>query len=115
MIFTEEHYKMLHLWSGYGVSQKSFSVLFDPETRKIVRLTDSTIESMLGQGALMEDINAFFPIYVKEYYENMSEPYNTFYKDRLYYQRTLYNEADSLKDNFIKEEEARVRYRRGKK
>lgn len=44
----------------------------------------------------------------------MSEPYNTFYKDRLYYQRTLYNEADSLKDNFIKEEEARVRYRRSK-
>lgn len=115
MIFTEEHYKMLHLWSGYGVSQQSFSVLFDPETKKIVRLTDCTIESMLGQGALMEDINAFLPKYVKEYYEHMAEPYNTLYKDRLYYQKTLYNEADSLKDKFIEEEEARVRYRRSEK
>ncbi len=115
MIFTEEHYKMLHLWSGYGVSQQSFSVLFDPETKKIVRLTDCTIESMLGQGALMEDINAFLPKYVKEYYEHMAEPYDTLYKDRLYYQKTLYNEADSLKDKFIEEEEARVRYRRSEK
>ena len=115
MIFTEEHYKMLHLWSGYGVSQQFFSVLFDPETKKIVRLTDCTIESMLGQGALMEDINAFLPKYVKEYYEHMAEPYDTLYKDRLYYQKTLYNEADSLKDKFIEEEEARVRYRRSEK
>lgn len=115
IIFTEEHYKMLHLWSGYGVSQQSFSVLFDPETKKIVRLTDCTIESMLGQGALMEDINAFLPKYVKEYYEHMAEPYDTLYKDRLYYQKTLYNEADSLKDKFIEEEEARVRYRRSEK
>lgn len=115
MIFTEEHYKMLHLWSGYGVSQQSFSVLFDPETKKIVRLTDCTIESMLGQGALMEDINAFLPKYVKEYYEHMAEPYDTLYKDRLYYQKTLYNGADSLKDKFIEEEEARVRYRRSEK
>lgn len=115
MIFTEEHYKMLHLWSSYDICQKDFSVLFDPETKKIVRLTDGTIEQMLGQGALMEDINAFFPKYVKEYYEHMAEPYNTWYKQKLYYETTLRPCADSLKDKFIEEGEARVKYRRGEK
>lgn len=115
MIFTEEHYKMLHLWSSYGMCQRDFSVLFDPETKKIVRLSDGTIEQMLGQGALMEDISAFFPKYVEEYYENMAEPYSTWYKQKLYYQRTSRPWADSLKDKFIEEEEARVRYRRSEK
>ena len=112
MIFTEEHYKMLHLWSVYGISQQSFSVLFDPETKQIVRLTDGTIDGMLGQGALMEDINSFFPKYVEEYYRHMAEPYSTWYKQKLYYETTLYPSADSLKDKFIEEGEARVRYRR---
>ena len=116
MIFTEDHYKMLHLWSSYGISQQSFSVLFDPETKKIVRLSDGTIEQMLGQGALMEDINAFFPKYVDEYYERMAEPYSTWYKQRLYYQTTLQGgRADSLQDKFIEEKEAKVRYRRSEK
>ena len=115
MIFTEEHYKMLHLWSGYGRCQDDFSVLFDPYSKKIVRLTDGTIENMLGQGALMEDINVFFPKYLEEYYKHMTEPYSTWYKQRLYYQTTLRSGADSLKDKFIEEKEARVRYRRNKK
>ena len=115
MIFTEEHCKMLHLWSNYGIPQQSFSVLFNPETKQIVRLTDGTIESMLGQGALMEDINTFFPKYVEEYYEHMAEPYSTWYKQKLYYETTLRPCADSLKDKFIKDGEARVKYRRGEK
>ena len=115
MIFTEEHYKMLHLWSSYGICQRDFSVLFDPETKKIVRLSDGTIESMLGQGALMEDISAFFPKYVEEYYENMAEPYSTWYKQKLYYERTSRPWADSLKDKFIEEGEARVKYKRSEK
>lgn len=114
MIFTEEHYKMLHLWSSYGF-QKDFSVLFDPISKKIVRLTDGTIEDMIGQGALMEDINAFFPKYVEEYYKHMAEPYSTWYKERLYYQTTLRPHADSLKDKFIEVGEAKVRYRRSEK
>ena len=115
MIFTEEHYKMLHLWSGYGICQRDFSVLFNPETKKIIRLTDGTIEDMLGQGALMEDINTFFPKYVEEYYEHMAEPYSTWYKQKLYYETTLRPCADSLKDKFIEEREARVKYRRSEK
>lgn len=115
MIFTEEYYKMLHLWSSYGICQQSFSVLFDPKTKKIVRLTDGTVEQMLGQGALMEDINAFFPKYVEEYYENMAEPYSTWYKQKLYYESTLRPWADSLKDKFIEEQEAKVRYERSKR
>ena len=115
MIFTEEHYKMLHLWSSYDICQRDFSVLFDPETQKIVRLTDGTIEDMLGQGALMEDINTFFPKYVEEYYKHMAEPYSTWYKQKLYYETTLRPCADSLKDKFIEEREARVKYRRSKK
>ena len=115
MIFTEEHYKMLHLWSSYDICQRDFSVLFNPETKKIVRLTDGTIEDMLGQGALMEDINTFFPKYVEEYYEHMAEPYSTWYKQKLYYETTLRPCADSLKDKFIEEREARVKYRRSEK
>ena len=115
MIFTEEHYKMLHLWSGYGICQQTFSVLFDPETKKIIRLSDGTIEQMLGQGALMEDINKFFHKYVKEYYEHMAEPYSTWYKQKLYYETTLRPWADSLKDKFIEDGEARVKYRRSEK
>lgn len=115
MIFTEEHYKMLHLWSSYDICQRDFSVLFNPETKKIVRLTDGTIEDMLGQGALMEDINTFFPKYVEEYYEHMAEPYSTWYKQKLYYETTLRPCADSLKDKFIEEMEARVKYRRSEK
>ena len=116
MIFTEEHYKMLHLWSSYDICQRNFSVLFNPETKKIVRLTDGTIEQMLGQGALMEDIDVFFPKYVQEYYGHMAEPYSTWYKKRLYYQTTLYGgRADSLKDKFIEESEEKVRYRRNGK
>lgn len=115
MIFTEEHYKMLHLWSSYGICQRDFSVLFSPETKKIVRLTDGTIEQMLGQGALIEDINKFFHKYVKEYYEHMAEPYSTWYKQKLYYETTLRPCADSLKDKFIEKGEARVKYRRSEK
>lgn len=115
MIFTKEHYKMLHLWSSYDICQRDFSVLFNPETKKIVRLTDGTIEDMLGQGALMEDINTFFPKYVEEYYEHMAEPYSTWYKQKLYYETTLRPCADSLKDKFIEEMEARVKYRRSEK
>lgn len=115
MIFTEEHYKMLHLWSSYGICQRDFSVLFSPKTKKIVRLTDGTIEQMLGQGALIEDINKFFHKYVKEYYEHMAEPYSTWYKQKLYYETTLRPCADSLKDKFIEKGEARVKYRRSEK
>ena len=64
----------------------------------------------------MEDINIFFPKYVEEYYNHMTEPYSTWYKERLYYQTTLYGgRADSLKDKFIEEGEARVKYRRSEK
>lgn len=115
MIFTEEHYKMLHLWSGYGICQEDFTVLFDPETRKIVRFSDGTIEDMLGQGALMEEINELFQIYVKDYEEKMAEPFSTWYKKHLYYDRTVRYLSDSTCDKFIEEEEARVRYRRSEK
>lgn len=115
MIFTEEYYKMLHLWSGYGICQEDFTVLFDPETRKIVRFSDGTIEDMLGQGALMEEINELFQIYVKDYEEKMAEPFSTWYKKHLYYDRTVRYLSDSTCDKFIEEEEARVRYRRSEK
>ncbi len=112
MIFTDEHRKMLHLWSSPG-RQDKFSVLFDPENRKIIRFTDRTIESMIGQGALMEDINKFLPLYIKEYEEKMAEPFNTWYKERLYYLKVLPDGfADTTKDKFIQDAEARVKYRR---
>ena len=115
MVFTKEHHKMLHLWSSFGM-QDDFSVLFDWRRKQIVRFTDGTIESMLGQGALMEDIIAFLPKYIEEYEKNMSEPYNTWYKERLYYLPTLYGgRADSLKDKFIEETEAKVKYKRNRK
>lgn len=115
MIFTEEHYKMLHLWSGYGFCQKNFTVLFDPKTKKIVRFSDGTIESMLGQGALMEEINELFQIYVKDYEEKMAEPFSTWYKQNLYYERTVRYFADSIHEKFIEEYETKVRYRRSEK
>ena len=111
MIFTKEHYEMLHLWSSYGF-QKEFTVLFDIDEKKMVRFSDGTIESMLGQGALMEDINKFFPIYVKEYEEKMAVPFSTWYKQHLYYDRTVRYLADSSKEKFIDEYEEKVRYRR---
>ena len=43
MIFTKEHYEMLHLWSSYGF-QKEFTVLFDideKKDRKSTRLNSS--------------------------------------------------------------------------
>ena len=58
---------------------------------------------LIGQGNL------------KEYYEHMAEPYSTWYKQKLYYETTLRPMADSLKDKFIDEGEARVKYRRSEK
>ena len=45
----------------------------------------------------------------------MAEPYSTWYKQKLYYETTLRPWADSLKDKFIEDGEARVKYRRSEK
>lgn len=41
--------------------------------------------------------------------------YSTWYKQKLYYERTSRPWADSLKDKFIEEGEARVKYKRSEK
>lgn len=125
MIFTLEHMRMLNLWCGTSkfcgldVPSKScdgFCVLFDINSKKIVRLTDGTLESMLGMGALMEDIKAFFPKYVSEYEEKMKNPDWKWYKDRLYYSRPIdYYKIDALNDKYIERLEAKVRRRREEK
>lgn len=125
MIFTLEHINMLHLWCGTdkfcgqnvpSISCREFCVLFDCNTKKMIRLTDGTIESMLGMGALMEDINAFFPKYVAEYEERMKDPDWEWYKDQLYYSRSIhYFKVDAINDKYIESLEARVRRRRQEK
>lgn len=125
MIFTLEHMNMLHLWCGTdkfcgqnvpSISCREFCVLFDCNTKKMIRLTDGTIESMLGMGALMEDINAFFPKYVAEYEERMKDPDWEWYKDQLYYSRPIhYFKVDAINDKYIESLEARVRRRRQEK
>lgn len=122
MIFTLEHMRMLNLWCGTrkfcgkDVPSKScdnFCVLFDCNSKKMVRLTDGTIESMLGMGALMEDINVFFPQYVAEYERRMKDPDLEWYKDRLYYSSPIYYcKADALNDKYIEKLEAKVKRRR---
>ena len=49
---------------------------------------------------------------VKEYEEKMAEPFSTWYKQHLYYDRTVRYLADSSKEKFIDEYEEKVRYRR---
>lgn len=125
MIFTLEHMNMLHLWCGTdkfcgqnvpSISCREFCVLFDCNTKKMIRLTDGTIESMLRMGALMEDINAFFPKYVAEYEEIMKDPDWEWYKDQLYYSRPIhYFKVDAINDKYIESLEARVRRRRQEK
>ena len=122
MIFTLEHMRMLNLWCGTrkfcgkDVPSKScdnFCVLFDYNSKKMVRLTDGTIESMLGMGALMEDINVFFPQYVAEYESRMKAPDWEWYKDRLYYSSPIYYcMTDALNDKYIEKLEAKVKRRR---
>ena len=79
----------------------------------MIRLTDGTIESMLGMGALMEDINVFFPKYVAEYEEKIKDPDWEWYKNQLYYSRPIhYCKVDATNDKYIESLEARVKRRR---
>ena len=123
MTFTLEYMKMLHLWCGtYKFCGQTFPsklcddfcVLFDIETKKIVRFTDGTIESMLGMGALMEEINALLPKYIAEYEEKMKNPYDDWYAKKLYYNRPCqgHSEEDALHDKYIDRLETRVKYNR---
>lgn len=125
MIFTLEHMDMLHLWCGTrkfcgkdvpSNSCDNFCVLFDYNSKKMVRLADGTIESMLGMGALMEDINAFFPKYVTEYERKMKDPDWEWYKDQLYYSSPIhYYKVDATNDKYIGTLEAKAKRHRQEK
>ncbi len=114
MLFEQEYYDMLHLWTWVKPWDEEFSVLVDPETGEMVRFTDATISNMIGQGALLEEINALFPIYKRDLERKMEDP------DYDWVKRTMSNvcyyddRGDALTDLFIDEQEAKVRRRREK-
>lgn len=76
------------------------------------RYRNDETNTYLDHNMTKRDISNFFPIYVKEYEEKMAEPFSTWYKQHLYYDRTVRYLADSTKEKFIDEYEEKVRYRR---
>ena len=114
MLFNQKYYDMLHLWTWVEPGDEQFSVLVDPETEEMVRFSDSTIYEMLGQGALLEEVNALFPIYVKDFYEKMKDPDLWWVKEKLYDTCSYDGRGDALEDLYIDTFEEKVKRRRAR-